>query len=190
MKGMALKQGWGFALLVVLSALPALSQAPAASGPPAPAPELAQLSFFVGDWTCTGQADESPIGPAHATRATVHIGNDVGGFWYVGHYKEAQTAANPHPMVFHFVQGYDAAAKTLVMDCFDLFGSHCHQTSAGWQDDKLIYNGEASGAGPAAMPVRDTFTRKGTTGLEHSGEMQVEGKWVSTDHEVCKRAGK
>ena len=185
MKGMAFKQGWSLVfagvLLGLLAALPAVSQAPA--------PELGQLSFFVGDWSCKGRAEESPLGPAHATRGAVHIANDVGGFWYVGHYAEKKTAENPHPMVFHFVQGYDATAKAFVMDCYDLTGSHCHQTSAGWQDGKLVYAGEASGAGPAT-PVRDTFTKSGSAGLEHAGEMQIEGKWVATDHETCARVGK
>src|SRR5436309_1756795 len=76
-------------LLGLLAALPAVSQAPA--------PELGQLSFFVGDWSCKGRAEESPLGPAHATRGAVHIANDVGGFWYVGHYAEKKTAENPHP---------------------------------------------------------------------------------------------
>ena len=120
---------------------------------------------------------------------SVHISKEIGGFWYVGHYSEKKTAVNPQPMVFHFLQGYDAAAKTYVMDCFDAFGSHCHQTSAGWQGDKLVYRGEATGGGPAT-PVRDTFTKTGAASLEHMGEMQVEGKWMATDHEICARVKK
>jgi len=173
--------------LGAVAALPALCQPP--SGPPAPAPELKQLAFFAGTWSCKGKAEASPMGPEHPTQATVHVGNDIGGFWYVGHYAEKKTAANPHPMVFHFVQGYDATAKAFSMDCFDAFGGRCHQTSAGWQDDKLVYSGESTGGGPAT-PVRDTFTKKGKAGLEHAGEMQVEGKWVFTDHETCTRIKK
>lgn len=193
-KRMALKRSWCLVaagiLLGAMAALPvAFSQAPAASGPPAPPSELGQLSFFAGDWTCKGKAEASPMGPAHATAATVHISRDIGGFWYVGHYAEKKTAGNSHPMVFHFLQGYDATAKTFVMDCFDAFGGHCHQTAAGWQGGKLAYSGESSGAGPAT-PVRDTFTKTGEASLEHAGEMQVGGKWVATDHETCTRTRK
>jgi len=176
-------------VLGAVVALPALSQPPAPSGPPVPPAELGQLSFFAGDWHCTGKAEASPMGPEHPTQATVHISDDIGGFWYVGHYAEKKTAANPHPMVFHFVEGYDASAKAFSLDCFDAFGGHCHQTSAGWKDGILIYTGEATGAGPAT-PVRDTFTKKGVAALEHAGEMQVEGKWVFTDHEKCTRVKK
>jgi hypothetical protein len=185
------QQGWclvcAVMLLGALAALPALSQAPA--GPPAPSPELAKLAFFAGDWNCKGKAEETPFGPAHATVGKVHISKEIGGFWYVGRYAETKTAANSHPMVFQFVQGYDGTAKAFTMDCFDAFGGRCHQTSSGWQGDKLVYSGEATGTGPAT-PVRDTFTKTGPASLEHAGEMQMEGKWVALDHETCTRVKK
>jgi hypothetical protein len=182
-------KGWYFVCVSMLlgAALPAFSQAP--SGPPAPSPELAKLAFFAGDWTCKGKVDATPLGPAHATVGKVHISKGIGGFWYMGLYTEKKTAENPHPMVFQFVQGYDGTAKAFTMDCFDAFGGHCHQTAAGWQGGKLVYTGESTGSGPAA-PVRDTFAKTGDASLEHTGEMQMEGKWVAIDHETCARAKK
>ena len=188
---MSSKQGWCLVCAVMLlgafAALPALSQAPA--GPPTPSPELSQLAFFAGDWTCKGKAEASPMGPAHATQGTVHVAREIGGFWYVGRYEEKKGAGNPHPMVFQFLQGYDGTAKAFDMECFDSFGGHCHQTSPGWKDGKLVYTGESSGSGPAT-PVRDTFTKTGEASLDHAGEIQVEGKWVFTDHESCTRTKK
>jgi hypothetical protein len=185
--------GWSVVCAVLIlgafAALPAFSQTAAPEGPPAPAPELGKLAFFSGDWSCTGKAEASPMGPAHATQGKVRISKEIGGFWYVGRYEETKTAENPHPVVFQFFQGYNAADKTFVMDCFDSFGNHCHQASAGWQGNKLAYNGEATGSGPA-LSVRDTFTRTGDAGLEHMGELQIEGQWVVTDREACKRRGK
>jgi len=185
------QQGWCLVCAVMLlgafAALPAFSQAPA--GPPTPSPELAKLAFFAGDWACKGKAEASPFGPAHATVGQVHISKEIGGFWYVGRYAETKTAANPQPIVFQFTQGYDGTAKAFTMDCFDSFGSHCHQTAAGWEGDKLAYSGESTGSGPA-MPVRDTFAKTGAASLEHTGEMQMEGKWMTTDHETCTRAKK
>ena len=75
--------------LIVLIALPVIAQPPAA---PAPAPEVGQLSFFAGEWSCKGKVETTPFGPAHATQATVHISKELGGFWYVGHYAEKKTA--------------------------------------------------------------------------------------------------
>jgi hypothetical protein len=177
--------GWSVMCAILIlgayAALPAFSQAAAPEGPPIPSPELGKLAFFAGDWSCTGKAE--------ATRAKVHISKEIGGFWYVGRYEEIKTAENPHPVVFEFFQGYNTADKTFVMDCFDSFGNHCHQASAGWQGDKLAYSGEATGSGPA-LPARDTFTRTGDASLEHRGELQIEGQWTVTDHEACKRRGK
>jgi hypothetical protein len=184
-------KGWHVVCVAVslgaLAALPAFPQAPA--GPPAPSPELAKLAFFTGDWNCKGKVEESPFGPAHPTLGRVHVGKEIGGFWYVGLYTEKKTAENPHPMVFQFLQGYDGTAKAFTLDCFDAFGSHCHQTAAGWQDGKLVYSGESTGSGPAT-PVRDTFAKTGDASLEHTGEMQVEGKWMALDHETCARSKK
>ena len=174
------------ALLAAMIVLPAAAQT---SAPPAPLPEISKLAFFAGDWNCKGRAEASPLGPAHATVGRVQVHKEMGGFWYVGRYSETKTAENPQPIVFQFVEGYDSAAKTFTLDCFDSFGSDCHQTSAGWQDNKLVYSGESTGGGPAT-PVRDTFTKTGDAGLEHTGEMQIEGKWVALDHESCTRAKK
>jgi hypothetical protein len=170
--------------LAVTGLHPAAAQAP--SGPPSPSPELSQLAFFAGEWSCKGKAEESPFGPAHATVGTVRVTREIGGFWYAGDYTEKKTAENPHPMTFRFLQGYDSGAKAFTMDCFDAFGGHCRQTSAGWQDGKLVYSGESTGSGPAT-PVRDTFTKTGEASLEHTGEMQMDGKWMTLDHETCTR---
>jgi hypothetical protein len=188
MKRMASQGVLALSVLVFLTfSLPVLAQAPA--GPPAPSPELAKLAFFAGDWTCKGKAEASPFGAAHATAGRVRVAKEIGGFWYVGRYEEKKTAENPSPIVFQFTQGYDGTAKGFTLDCFDSFGSHCHQTAAGWQGDKLVYTGQSTGSGPAT-PVRDTFAKTGAASLEHTGEMQMEGKWVALDHETCTRARK
>lgn len=152
--------------------------------PPPPAPELAQLDFFAGSWTCTGKADASPMGPAHDTSSTVAIAKQYGGHWYFGHFEEAKSAANPMPMAFGFAMGWDPAAKMLTMDGYDAFGGRSHQTSQGWKDGKLVFEGQSM-MGPGPSAARDTFVKSGDKTLEHTGEMQVEGKWVHMDHEVC-----
>jgi hypothetical protein len=168
-------------------ALPAL----AAEAPTTPAPSLeyGQLAFFAGEWSCTGNTDQSPMGPAHATTATVRVKKEMEGFWYSGYYDERKTADNPHPMHFAFFWGYDSAAKVFTLDGFDSMGSRFHETAAGWQDGKLVFDGTSAGKGPPT-PFRDTFTRKDNATLEHSGEMQVEGKWVHLDQETCRKAKK
>lgn len=178
----------GAALLAAFATLPAAAQT-TPPAPPAPGPELGQLAFFAGDWTCKGQVEATPMGPAHATQAKVKVHKDLGGFWYVGRYAEAKTAKNPQPMSFEFVMGYDPAGKALTMDGFDVFGNRSHQKAAGWQDGKLVFDGDSAGGGQAT-PARDTFTKKSEASMEHLGEMQFDGKWVQIDQEICTRAKK
>lgn len=176
---------FGTVAVAVLASLPV--RAEEAPAMPVPAPELKQLAFFDGDWKCTGKADASPLGPEHATQATVKVRNDLGGFWHAGRYEEKKTAVNPQPMSFGFVWGYDPTAKAWTLDGFDAFGNRSQEKSAGWQNGMLVFEGTSSSPGAPASAVRDTFTKKSGSVLEHSSEMQVEGKWVRLDMETCRR---
>lgn len=177
---------------VIVLALSLTLPARAADAPPmpAPSPEMGQVAYFVGTWSCTGKVEATPMGPAHATQATVHIGKELSGFWNVGHYGEKTTKENPSPMSFEFIMGYDAAAKALILDGYDVFGSRSHQTGSGWKDGKLVFDGQSVGADGQATPARDTFTKKSDTTMEHLGEMQFGGQWTRIDGETCTRGKK
>jgi len=182
------------ALMTAATLSPGAAQAPPSAAPtgmamPAPSPALGDLAFFAGDWTCKGKVETTPMGPEHATQATVHIRKEYGGFWYVGHYAEKKTAANPHPMSFLFVMGYDPTGKAWTLDGFDTFGGRSHQKSPGWEEATLVFDGESAGPG-GTTPARDTFTKKSVSTLGHLGEMQIDGKWVRIDEETCTRAKK
>ncbi|HTQ80589.1 MAG TPA: DUF1579 family protein [Thermoanaerobaculia bacterium] len=167
---------------------PAPGAAPAAALPSPPA-ELSQLAYFAGNWSCKGQVEATPFGPQHPTQSKVSIRKEYGGFWNVGTYKEAKSATNPSPMSFEFIMGYDSAAKAFTMDGFDTFGSRSHQKASGWQDNKIVFDGESVGNG-TTTPARDTFTKKSASTLEHLGEIQVNGNWTKIDQETCKRLSK
>jgi Protein of unknown function (DUF1579) len=154
-----------------------------AQAPPPPAPEMAQLKPFDGMFSCTGQSPASPFGPAHKTQATVKGGADFGGYWFIVRYDEKKTAENPQPLSAQLTWGYDGTQKRFVGTCIDAFGTSCNLTSAGWQGDTMVWEGEST-MGGQKMGFRDTFTRKGT-GILHKGEMQSEGKWVVLDEENC-----
>jgi len=162
---------------------------PGASEPapvPKPAPELAQLKYFLGTWHCEGNVPASPMGPAHKSRATVVTRLDLGGFWYSGTVREEKTAETPHPMSGMFHETYDAAKKQFVMLWVDNFGAWSTETSKGWDGDQIAFSGEAT-MGGQQMPVRDTFTKKGAAELVHSYEMTMSGQKIAGD-ETCKKA--
>ena len=107
------------ALVLVVAVSMAMAQP---AGPPRPAPELAQIKFFAGTWSCEGSVPASPMGPAHKNRTAVIIHSDLGGFWYSGTVREEKTAENPHPMSGMFHETYDAANKQFMMLWVDNMG--------------------------------------------------------------------
>lgn len=174
------------ALSTVLALAPAVR---AADAPPAPAKELGQLSVFLGDWTCKGRTFATPMGPEHETEARVGFTKQQGGFWYVFHYDETKTAANPLPFHAAGFWGWDAGQKAFVQHCHDSFGGSCVSTSKGWIGDVLTFEGTGTMGGEKSG-VRDIFTKKGAD-IVHAGEMQgKDGKWIRTDEETCTKAKK
>jgi hypothetical protein len=167
------------------SAAPATPAAPAAPMAMKRPPELAQLDFFQGTWSCTGKAFASPMGPEHATSANVHGVKTVGDMWIHISYDENKTAANPVPYHVGVYMGYDAGKKNFVENCVDNFGGYCTQSSSGWNGDTMIFEGTANGSGQA-LGVRDTFVKKSANELTHTGDMQGDDKkWTKTDEETC-----
>ena len=55
-----------FTAVLLFAAVSALSEEA-----PKPPVELSQLKFFVGNWTCSGNAPASAFGPAHKSEAAV-----------------------------------------------------------------------------------------------------------------------
>ncbi len=178
-----------FALVAALSAAaPALQADEKPVSPPGPAPEMAQLAFFEGSWTCKGNTFATPMGSAHPTEATVHASPGLGGFWYVVHYDEKKTASNPTPYHAGIFWGYDAALKNFVLRCHDSFGGYCAESGTGWAGDTFVLEGPAGGMG-SVTASRDTFTRKGSTEMTHAGEVRsADGTWTKTDEETCRKA--
>jgi hypothetical protein len=68
----------------------------------------------------------------------------------------------------------------------DNMGAWSTETSPGWQGDTMVWTGEGSLNG-MKVGSRDTFTKKGAD-LHHVGEVQMDGKWVTLQDELCKRS--
>ncbi|HEX3070573.1 MAG TPA: DUF1579 family protein [Thermoanaerobaculia bacterium] len=149
-------------------------------------PKLKELQPFVGTWQCTGTAFASPMGPEHSTTATVTGTWILGNMWLEVHYAEKKSAKNEHPIDVRIFYGYDAQPKALVGGSVDNTGSYATQQSPGWVGDKLVFTGPMHGGGET-MTSRDTYTKVGDKEMRHEGEMEVKGKWVKLDQEVCKR---
>lgn len=151
---------------------------------PKPSPELSQIAYFEGTWTCDGKMIETPMNPAGKMTSTVEVRQDLGGFWQTGTVK-ASSPKMP-PFEGRFYVNYDAGPKQFVMFWADSMGGWSRSTSPGWKGDTLTYEGESHMEGHS-MKSRDVFTRNGPSAMKHVSEMQMDGKWVMTLEESCKK---
>lgn len=162
----------------------ALAQSP--SGPPKPAPELANVKYFAGTWSCTGDAPASPFGPAHKTQSSLMLKPDLDGFWLAGTMMEKKTASNAQPVKGMLHIGYDSYAKKYVVVWLDNFGTWATEMSSGWEGETMIFSGDQMMMGEKAS-AKDTFTKKGTSEFTHKFEMTMKGENHVIVDETCKR---
>ena len=162
------------ALVVGLAAQP--------QGPPKPAAEMSQLSFMEGNWTCEGKMAETPMGPAGAMKSSAMIRKDLNGHFQSGVVKG--TMANMPPFEGRFHVTYDTGKKQFVMIWVDNMGGYAQSTSSGWKGDTLVYEGEGH-MGGHTMKSRDTFTKKGPSAMQHTWDVEMNGKWMQAGDETC-----
>jgi hypothetical protein len=177
-------------LAMPAAALLAAVQLAVAQGNPQPGPpkELAQLKSYEGSWSCHGNVPEGPFGPAHKSETHVRIHGDLDGMWLSGSIEEVATKENPSPFKGVTHMTYNAAAQNFVMIWVDNLGGFATQSSPGWDGSKMVWLGDGTMAGQKIV-ARDTFTKQGAE-LQHLGELQLDGKWVVVQDEVCAHAAK
>ena len=146
--------------------------------------QLEKLSAFIGDGTCTGNL---LMKPGHATTAKYHAEKAVGDRWIMVRYDEEASSSNARP--YHVAQyfSYDPKAGHFIDVVMDNSGeSYGTGTSSGWQGNVITFeNTVLSNAGHYVF--RDVFTLDGAKVGSHTGyQRDKSGKWVKTDHEICK----
>jgi hypothetical protein len=151
---------------------------------PKPAPEMAQLRFFDGNWTCAGTMSPSPFGPGGKMTSTVRTHSDLGGFWESGVVK-GTSPGMPFEGMFHIT--WDPEAKHHVMFWVDNMGGWAQSTAPGWEGDKIVFTGDSYMAGKK-FPARDSFAKVSGGAMKHTSEMQADGKWALTGDETCHKA--
>jgi hypothetical protein len=148
-------------------------------------PKLKELQPFIGTWQCTGMTFASPMGPEHATKATVTGAWIHNGSWVEVRYTETKTAKNPHPYAVRMLLSYDEEPKAFVSGAVDNMTGYSVEQAPGWESDKMTFAGLMH-AGGATMKSRDIFTKVGKNEVIHESEMEMNGKWVKLDKESCK----
>ena len=102
--------------LTVITAV-VLAQTPAA--PPKPAPEVKNLTYFVGKWSVESDIKPGPLGPGGKYTGTESWEPFTGGFHFVG---KSEGKGPKGEVKAHVVMGYDSDAKGYVYQGIDSTG--------------------------------------------------------------------
>jgi len=170
-----------------LSVLLAACVAATAFAQPAPSPKLDQLEPFLGLWRCSGTAFTTPLSKEHKTRAWIHVTSELSGFWVDSEFSEDRTSENPHPNAGKVHWGFDETTQKFTGSAVDNNGGlNTPLESDGMQGDTIVWRGTAHTAA-GAFATRDTFTRKSSTEIAHTGEAFLNGVWIKLDEESCRK---
>jgi hypothetical protein len=182
-------------VLATLCAVCLSSSLASADGPPAapagpppiptPAPQLKDLEYFVGKWTCTGTLS---MGPAKIpTQATYTLTKELDGFYLAGRFASKKSKDNPHPHVTQDYWSYNVGKKEFRRVNLDNFGDYAQAASPGLQGDTLTFSGTTT-FGPAEVKFLESFTKKGAKEMTLSGSVDgPDGKPAVLIDYTCKR---
>lgn len=166
-----------FCLTVAISTCAPTGALPA-EAPKVPA-ELGQISFLVGDWTCTHAASPDSANPRPGMAATLQIRKAVAAHWIQLSYD----ASGIH--VAGYI-GFNTKRKQYVQSMVDSYDDYWTGSSRGWNGDTLTFDDPSTD--PGGPSYRDTYVKHSTDEFLHIGEIQGDGgKWKKTDEQTCRR---
>jgi Protein of unknown function (DUF1579) len=144
----------------------------------APAPEVANLAYFIGQWTVEGAIFPGPWGAGGKFGWADTTEWMAGKFFAVGHWKFTMPAELGGDGEELFIMGYDSQQRIYT---FDAFSSHgLHQVSKGrLNGDTWIWDSEGVQGGGLArqkMTMRMLSPTRYTLKFEISNDG---GKWVT-----------
>jgi Protein of unknown function (DUF1579) len=151
---------------------------------PQPAPQLAELAFFVGGWEAEGTFHATPF----SSEKSIDVEVVHRGFWIRTRTAERPSPDNPNPLTATYLWGYDPETGRFSAEWFDSNGGRASQSSAGWEGDRLVFLGPMTYGG-YRFALRDTFTRRGDDAYHHLGEVDLGQGWIPVDEEQARRRG-
>ncbi|MBZ0272704.1 DUF1579 family protein [bacterium] len=173
-------------LLAVTSFVHA-EEEPAAPAMPTPAPELENVAFFEGDWSCDNRQEAHEMtGPAHDFKAALNVKKGVRDFWYALSWKEEASDVHP-PFEASGHIGYDALAKKYVLVGVDSWGMVARFESDGWADDRFTFTADIPMEPGKLTPVRWTWEKKEGGELVSTWNMKQGDEWKAFSRSVCKK---
>jgi hypothetical protein len=105
--------------LATVMAVACLTTTTIAQAPRKPGAEEKRIEFFAGKWTITGEAKDSPMGPAGKMTGTESCAWHTGGFFMVCHSDGTGPMGQTRGQT---ITGYDPAEKTYTYYAFNNLG--------------------------------------------------------------------
>ena len=155
------------------------------SAPPPPE-QMEQLEFLAGPWICAGKRHATVVTPERPIRTWMRGELELDGFWLSLQSHELRTRENPAPTRGTYALTFDQVLNQFRGLWHDNTGGHSEQLSPGWVDGQLTFTGSYFAAG-MQFPTRGTFVRKSSRQMSHTGEINLNGQWVTLVTEDCTR---
>jgi hypothetical protein len=165
--------------ILILTAAIGCATTPVARPHVALAPELAQMAFYVGSWSCKGTTFATATDPEEHWDATVEVAPEVDGSWL------SVVMKGPGDNITAEHKGYDRDKKQFVHLGVSPAGSWFVLTSPGWDASHMSFRST-----DAADPDVTTFTKLSDTQYSHAVATATDHGPVPVWQKVCsKRPG-
>ncbi|WP_373048052.1 hypothetical protein [Vulgatibacter sp.] len=157
------------------------------AGATTPAPELKQLAWYEGNWSCTGKNLAPVLGPVGDAKSNSKIQSMLGGHW-IGVSYQGVGAKGQWSLAEESVMGWDADEKEYVWHGVDNTGAYSELTSKGWEGEKMVWTGDTDMADGTDMDARRTFTRSGQSQGQLVIELEQGGSLTRIAEYTCRKS--
>lgn len=152
-----------------------------------PAPQMRELSYFVGHFGCQGLVLDTTFSARHVFSRTLDGKIDLDGHWFFMRIDEAQTPEHAQPVRGNWQITFDRRAGCFVSLWTDNMGRWAEQRSPGWEGNRMAFTGDALvNQHPGA--VRDTLVRNSADEMRFLVDFEIEGNWTRFIELTCLRS--
>jgi hypothetical protein len=170
------------AIALILSVLPAQAAEPPTTALPKPDPQLEQLQYFQGKWSCAVKPVNALVN-SPAESFTWEIKRTLNNFWFLGQATTKQAVA-----ITHDTMGYNTLTKRFGRTILTGDGQFINLLSEGWVSDKWVWEGSVV-RGTQRSGLRETIVKKGDRVFEATYEQAdlVKKDWQPVLKETCRK---
>jgi hypothetical protein len=151
-------------------------------------PQLEQLKYWNGTWTCEGKVHKTPSIPVEKTVSAKATQSPIlQDRWFQTKIEE-KSAQDPGILEVLVTSGWDVATRRFVSMNTTSSGSSGMVFSDGWQGDTWTWAGEGSAFNGKTYKSRSVTTKKSATEFDLRSEVSgAEGKWILFREAHCKK---